>query len=778
MIISPPFLPSSGVTPVADQINDPMMDIVDKLELEHGIYPIAFDRRWHTGIHLMPDARNERVRAIADGDVVAYRVCKKAVDDGQGNVNSNAGFVLLKHQTDTGDGRSITFYSLYMHLLELDGYAELGVSYNALPEFLRTASPGEAQTADAPPQPAQHGGALKVYRKDMLGLAGRCQGQRHIHFEIFMLPEDFKYFDNTQLGNEQPTTPSATDVWGHSYYIIPAGQSFLAKPSGSNSHGVLNKVAFELLQSGSNSTPLHVETYFHQGTKFTNTWSVAADGTRTLLTPQPVQESGYEYGLYDRATKLYEDCPSDGYELLRFGRILSPQPGLAAGAARTTWMRMTFASGQEGYLDVNSDSIVKLSDADFPFFTGWRKISAASGTTPFTNDGMCSVAELNKIVENVESTGTDPNEVTDEDALAAYVKNNDALRAQLKGFVCHAPTEWDSSQNETRYAALNAPDGFYGKQQSTNPNGYADFLSLLKKFQFWDQVGLPSDEVWFFHPLQFIRHFRRCGWLHPKEISQCIPTSLQRLYHADMVTDHISWHSASSRGEDWAKPFSLSTRKYGVDNSKLRLLQFFSHVIPETGCLSQVVEGNGQNATYAPYWGRGLIQLTGIDNYTDYGKFRKLSSATIPSQYSDLHWDPDTLIAKDNHGNHNSENCADSACFYIAKRSGMLGHMDAGYSQSQAITVSEDVNGHVAIENLNGLELRLQGVTYLRKILLDEVIDEESVSITFDWRRNSSKEPKLDAQGHPVMHGNPPKPVMIFYKKTWTIQVSMKRQKP
>ena len=99
------------------------------------------------------------------------------------------------------------------------------------------------------------------------------------------------------------------------------------------------------------------------------------------------------------------------------------------------------------------------------------------------------------------------------------VKNNDALRARLKGFVCHAPTEWDSSQNETRYAALNAPDGFYGKQQSLNPNGYAACLSLLKKFQFWDQASLPSDEVWFFRPLQFIRHFRRCGWLHPKENS-------------------------------------------------------------------------------------------------------------------------------------------------------------------------------------------------------------------------------------------------------------------
>jgi hypothetical protein len=87
------------------------------------------------------------------------------------------------------------------------------------------------------------------------------------------------------------------------------------------------------------------------------------------------------------------------------------------------------------------------------------------------------------------------------------------LREILSGFVCHAPTEWDSSQNEHRYEALKSPEEFYGKQLAFDQNstGYTDFLSLLKKFQFWDQTGLSSDELWFFHPLKFIRHFRKCG---------------------------------------------------------------------------------------------------------------------------------------------------------------------------------------------------------------------------------------------------------------------------
>ncbi len=109
-----------------------MMDAVDEFEFAHGIYPIAFDRRWHCGAHLAPDVHGP-VHAIADREVVAYRVCQHAMDSG----NGNAGFVLLKHSTETGEGRTLTFYSLYMHLLPLAEYQSFGHDRRRLPEFFR-----------------------------------------------------------------------------------------------------------------------------------------------------------------------------------------------------------------------------------------------------------------------------------------------------------------------------------------------------------------------------------------------------------------------------------------------------------------------------------------------------------------------------------------------------------------------------------------------------------------------------------------------------------------
>ncbi len=638
MIISPPFLPEAGLAIPTGTNPDPMMDAVDKFECVHGIFPIAFDRRWHCGVHLQPD-RKDRIFAIADGEVVAYRVCQNAIDDGE----SHTGFVLLRHTTETGDGRTLTFHSLYMHLLPLSEYQQHSANAKEMPEFLRmpTGDP------DTQVPPAVSGGGKKVRRKDVLGWLGRYGGMPHLHFEIFMTQTDFDaYFGHTQLGNTAPAPSAGSDWWGHAYFVIPARSHFRRLPREVDDDNKLQGIEFTPGQIGSNALPLLVETWFSHGTKYTKVWSVAPDGARTLLTPQPVPEQDYEYDLYKRATALYPTCPSDGYELLRFGRILSAPQTLAADA-RTTWMKVTWAAGKFGYIDINDAYIQKFSDADFLSLMGWQKVS--DGNTPFDSDGLCDVDALKKLMKdawnNHETAIQQSMTAESEKADPIFsLKNNELLRRQLRGFVCQAPSEWDNTHNERRYVKLLDEGEFYHQ----NMHGYNDFLKYLKEVQFWDQTGLPAGQkLWFFHPLEFIRHFRKCGWLSKDETVHCIRKTIRDRgrevvpLSTSEVLERLT--SATDRRPANIYPnFSFIARKYGISSSCLRLAHLFGQLTVETGRLASMLEagklsdfdkyepaqpegknlGNTAFGDGSRFKGRGLIQVTGRANYETYGRYR------------------------------------------------------------------------------------------------------------------------------------------------------------
>jgi predicted chitinase len=758
MIISPPFLPSAGRSAITPSEVDPMMAAVNKLALAHGIYPVAFDRRWHCGVHLAR-TKDSVVHAIADGEVVAYRVCQHAYVGGGGRPDSNAGFVLLKHTTETGEGRTLTFYSLYMHLLELAGYQSIGADVKRLPEFLRMPQAG----ADPSQVPSAQQGApgQKVLRKQVLGWVGQCHGQKHLHFEIFMTKKDFDaYFGQTQLGKKQVATPTGADYWGHSYYVIPPGTTCIALPPGAlrakDGKHKISGIDFDELRAGANADTLYAEAWFHKGNKYTRVWRDAGDGRREELTEQPIVESGYEYDLYKRASRLYPACPSDGYELLRFGRILSTPATLSAAPSGappaanpcSTWMRIAFAPGQQGYVNVNHPSVLKLSDADFPFFKGWQKISEGSG--PFGNDGLCDIDALKKILKDATARQS-PQEAEltaayeKADVLARYIGSNNSIRDQLRGFVCEAPSQWDSSTNEARYGGLKNPGEFYHGKEA----GYAKFINFLKSLQFWDSTGLPTGEaLWFFHPLAFIEHFRKCGWLSESEFKQ--------IYSDDRYARSRQPSPAELRAK-YLNPINLAVRKFGLTSST-RLAHFLGQGAVESAWLASMQEtsmlgrvdatgfhgaaknpasilqestlghwygqipseddawfrsvkfnshgvriagsydwknGNCDREDSQKFRGRGFKQLTGRSNYADYWVFRGWLG---PSSFSQSWWSDRAYAAHNRSGMRKNpaeisdphrialpENCVDSGGFYLrCKRPRVAQEIDKDLSQVAA----------------------------------------------------------------------------------------------
>ncbi|WP_313021479.1 N-acetylglucosaminidase [Atlantibacter hermannii] len=124
-------------------------DILSHLAGEStGQYTIGRSGMWHGGIHIteattpwcalsgkaplevvdfpVPFKGEQAIRCMADGEVVAYRVCKDYLTLGweSGPLSFSGSFVLVKHYIQLGEKETsgLHFYTLYMHLAPYSAY--------------------------------------------------------------------------------------------------------------------------------------------------------------------------------------------------------------------------------------------------------------------------------------------------------------------------------------------------------------------------------------------------------------------------------------------------------------------------------------------------------------------------------------------------------------------------------------------------------------------------------------------------------------------------------
>lgn len=129
-------------------ITDPQQYYDALAKAESGYYPIGRNGLWHGGVHFDKATAGvldqSSIHCIADGEVVAYRIDERYPIS---NYSSGAkiyskGFVLVRHRLEvpkppatvgsspptepTAPQPSLTFFSLYMHLLDWEGYGKPG----------------------------------------------------------------------------------------------------------------------------------------------------------------------------------------------------------------------------------------------------------------------------------------------------------------------------------------------------------------------------------------------------------------------------------------------------------------------------------------------------------------------------------------------------------------------------------------------------------------------------------------------------------------------------
>ncbi len=598
----------------------------------NGAYPVSYSLGWHGGPHLIaPTAANghtEPVRAIADGKVVYVRHTSPegTVALQYRNVRTDDGCVVIRHTTEIGegDGATVTFFSIYMHLQSVVGAIAVGKN---------------------------------VYRKDPLGVAGQIYGQPgQIHFEIVCNGANLEKLAGRRSGPLTAAMGRTDAIYGDIWFKVPKGAKLFANEPHpyrrDDSEPPLGPHPSVQPQQpvGVTASDLVIRMHFcpPKGSCTLTTFKLENDGNWTGVGERT--DDGYEYDLYKQAARLnarYTDgstapaaptpnapSPSSIYEFLRFGRPVGETmpPDVKFGHWRkiaipegTGWINLN-TPGNEGYYGATPYAGISVySDADFPHWAGWSLID--DDATP---DSLCESPTIKHWLD------------LDRDGYVTHSEAKDALhnsdvKERMSKAICRFPIEW-SKQNigerwgwlMTQHEALSAP---------LSQEEFAALKTHIEALAFWDDIDdanmPPAAECWHFPPKAFVGHFRKCKWLAKEEFARVYPNTYVQSSAGQL---HQAANALSEQvRERYRSILNRSMELHSITQDAIRMSHFLGQGAEESRTLTWLDERRGEAACNSAYGGRlgndlpgdgyrfrgrGLKQLTGKYNYTEYWVYR------------------------------------------------------------------------------------------------------------------------------------------------------------
>ena len=132
------------------------------------------------------------------------------------------------------------------------------------------------------------------------------------------------------------------------------------------------------------------------------------------------------------------------------------------------------------------------------------------------------------------------------------------MRLALNRTICKFPSEWNQDSVDARWGWLQTDPEF--KLEGEDWDNFRKHIVALTI----PASSLPEPlrgKHWHFHPLSFITHFRRCGWLSLNELTQLLPRK-----HGPSSTTllTIPWATSIARFTDYQLDLNKTFRKYCI----------------------------------------------------------------------------------------------------------------------------------------------------------------------------------------------------------------------
>lgn len=750
MLISPPFLPPR---PANQSESDWLEAAMQCGAPGDGAFPLSFQLGWHGGVHLsapMSGEVSERVRAIADGTVVFVRKATARVDQPDHPLRyrgwTDDGCVVLRHRTSIGQGEhaeSVEFFSVYLHLSEVHAAVVRG---------------------------------RRLYRKAELGQAGQIYGatQRKIHFEIICDDANLRCLAGRAGGKLDSARDGRTDaVYGALYFLLPAGTRVIARepvkhmpqphfqPLRPTPKAAL-PAPVAIAEAATTEHALVVEMRFAGGDGAPGQRGdlvVASRDLRGDPVGQALRETDADYELYDTAKAIAAAFPANRapaqstvLEMLRFGRRIDAAHEAEPGESLPHWRRIVHPGGT-GWVNLNQAAIRKFSDADLPGWCGWSLIDDAGD-----GDSRCDSKTVRGWLD-LDGSG----DITPAEAAAALAAPRVARR--LAKSVCKFPSEWNAATVDARWGWLKT-----AAPENPTPLNDADFAALKAHIGALciDSADLHCAE-WHWHPLEFMRQFRRCTWFSLDELCQMLP---RRLGRNPRQPPPLTWATATARLGPYLPHLNTTMRKFGIV-SRDRQTHFLAQTYIETALwrtMTEIGKAHQQRRRdgtaywpapamqyYGAFYGRGAMQLTWAGNYEAYGNYRAFAPVTGNGDYADdrmsrtsthywadprgpggvlvgrarVWWpryDPDTIATDPFHA-------CDSAGYYWASKNTGGGRTSINRTADQGITPDAVGRASVLVNGGGyGFPERQGYAVYIQRFLDDDTAATEERAFTVTYR--------------------------------------------
>lgn len=628
----------------------------------HGWWLIGVNRYWHGGIHiseasspasvLSQDAPEKSfpLQFMMDGEVVAWRINRDYANIGSQKqpLRQSGTFVLVRsvYKPDEQDESSwLTLYQLYMHMAPLSAYPKrplYRVTQKGHGMRMRKYSRHDDSREIVPDVLAnKHGQARTLMQGDTFAVLQQKS------FLLERQPEPFALVQRLQDGK-----PAGVLFWVamRPEYLEPDGECYVCLPDWM--HNALNQGVFDDVVMP--TLPLKVTVNAGGPVGFLGAQDIA-DRNRY---PQTITT---EYKTHIELLSLDEHVPDfvtnakgikTGKQFIKL-KLKRPLYLRNGEGEESTFEQMSVITRADAgkiiprnaaypftdkagvtYFQIHphswmhQDDVEQLSQHDLAALN--FHCIEAEPTTDFTRtlDESWVVEALKSInshfdgeqgpqssqakifydglirnAENRDLSGPYPDTSQDGQLFGALHTNQMNIPEYARRLVVKHDSDWHSTRDDIRWASIFKNREECHIVQRTN-GGFLDATRWMDKVP----PFASQRAVWHFHPLEFLEV------INPKGDCACgRDITLEELCEIAPKADKEILARYLPAFNDGFREFSILTCREKA--------HFLAQCCHESGGLTLTKEIGGTKARYAPWYGRGLIQLTWQNVYTEYGTY-------------------------------------------------------------------------------------------------------------------------------------------------------------